>query len=120
MIILESLKAFAAIEPQQEKISDEYTLDEISFKRLFRQIFNFAEKYKDVPRGECTGDNEEYWVSMAREISALSDGWKLHDAEGREIIDQATGCCKYHPLFTNMFMAVMQSSEDIWKARRVK
>lgn len=55
--MLESLKAFAAevAEPQQK---DEYTLDEVSLKRMFRQIFMLADRYKNVPASA----NDKYWV----------------------------------------------------------
>lgn len=116
--MLESLKAFAQTEPQQEKIRDEYTLDEVSFKRLFRQIFTLAENYKDVPRTECTGDKDDYWIKFAQDIATLSKEWTLRDSEGREIIDQATGCRKFHPLFFHIGSAIMDAYSDIWKARR--
>lgn len=118
MIMLESLKAFAATEPQQEKIRDEYTLDEVSFKRMFRQIFTLADRYKDVPTTTGEDYSEEYWKSIAQDIGTIADDWKLHDAEGREIIDQATGACKFHPLFMNMITGVMTGYEEVWKARR--
>ena len=113
--MLEALKAFTQTEPQQEIICDEYTLDEVSIRRLFRQIFTLAEDYKDVPRAECDGD---YWTKLAKDFAAYSKEWKLHDAEGREIINQTNGCCKFHPLFMRLASAVIDAYSDIEKARK--
>ena len=115
MIMLESLKAFAEeTQPQAEVISDEYTLDEISFKKLFRQIFTLAERYKDVPHGE----NMKYWDDFVKDISTLSHDWELHDAEGNVIRDQETGGIKFHPLFFQLTCGILDGYSDIWKARR--
>lgn len=114
--MLEALKAFANVDEQQQK-RDLFDLDEFSFKKLFRQLYTLADRYRQNVPPVGSDESEAYWKAFAADLTSVSNDWKLHDpTTGKEITDDR-GCCVFHPLFLELATGIMDACVEISKAK---